>query len=174
MYCGHPRLCVCLSVRGRMPTLLHELICNLGSGRGCPLVVHYLVDLQSGHGLCCYGNITRTRNVSEYILVLALCLFVHVFWMNRIMQNQFCHKTQRIMFFSHSINVISYEEPFLKYQEVYHFLKIHYAYDLRIVLNTLSRPLYFFSLERVAKPQNYERRPYVIYSYARNSVAVLF
>jgi len=23
MYCGHARLCVCLSVRGRMPTLFH-------------------------------------------------------------------------------------------------------------------------------------------------------
>ena len=30
------------------------------------------------HGLRCYGNITRTRNVSEYILVLALCLVVVV------------------------------------------------------------------------------------------------
>jgi len=26
------------------------------------------------HGLRCYGNITRTRNVSEYMLVLTLCL----------------------------------------------------------------------------------------------------
>jgi len=23
MYCGHPRLCVCVTVRGRIPTLLH-------------------------------------------------------------------------------------------------------------------------------------------------------
>jgi len=30
------------------------------SGRGCPLVVHYWADLQSVHGLCCYGN---TKNV---------------------------------------------------------------------------------------------------------------
>ena len=29
-------------------------------GRGCPLVVHCWADLQSGHGLRCYGNITRT------------------------------------------------------------------------------------------------------------------
>jgi len=65
---------VCLSVRRRMPTLLHAPGCNLGSCRGCPLVVHYWADLQSGHGLRCYGNITRTRNVSEYMLVLALCL----------------------------------------------------------------------------------------------------
>jgi len=28
--------------------------------------------------LRCYGNITRTRNVSEYMLVLALCLVVVV------------------------------------------------------------------------------------------------
>ena len=30
------------------------------------------------HGLRCYGNITRTRNVSEYMLVLALCLVTFV------------------------------------------------------------------------------------------------
>ena len=64
MYCGHARLCVCvclsvcLSVRGRTPTLLHGPGCNLGRGRGCPLVVHYWADLQSVHGLRCYGNIT--------------------------------------------------------------------------------------------------------------------
>ena len=41
---------------------------------GCPLVVHYWADMQSVHGLRCYGNITQTRSVSEYMLVLALCL----------------------------------------------------------------------------------------------------
>jgi len=62
MYCGHARLCVCvcLSVRGRTLTLLHGPRCNLGRGRGCPVVVHYWADLQSVHGLRCYGNITRT------------------------------------------------------------------------------------------------------------------
>ena len=66
MYCGHARLsvCVCLSVcvsvRGRTPTLLHGPGCNLGRGRGCPLVVHYWADLQLVHRLRCYGNITRT------------------------------------------------------------------------------------------------------------------
>ena len=45
---------------------------------GCSLVVHYWADLQSVHGLRCYGNITRTRNVSEYMLVLALCLVKYV------------------------------------------------------------------------------------------------
>ena len=61
MYIGHERL----SVHGRMPTLLHGPGCNLGNGRGCPLVVHYWADLQSMHGLRCYGNTARTRNVSE-------------------------------------------------------------------------------------------------------------
>ena len=41
---------------------------------GCPLVVRYWADLQSVHGLHCYGNITQTQNVSEYMLVLAVCL----------------------------------------------------------------------------------------------------
>ena len=61
MYCGHARLCVCLSVRGRTPTLLPaDPDVTWGHGTGCPLVVHYWADLQSGHGLRCYGNITRT------------------------------------------------------------------------------------------------------------------
>jgi len=58
MYTGHGRLCVCMSVylsvpRG-IPTLLHGPGCNLGNGRGCPLVVHYWADLKSVHGLRCY------------------------------------------------------------------------------------------------------------------------
>jgi len=61
---GHARLCVCvcvsvcLTVRGRMPTCTNPDV-TWGSGRGCPLVVHYLADLQSVHGLRFYGN---TRN----------------------------------------------------------------------------------------------------------------
>jgi len=52
MYCGHPRLCVCVyvcvSVRGRMPTLLHGPGCNLGEWKGIPLVVHYWADWCTG------------------------------------------------------------------------------------------------------------------------------
>jgi len=43
-----------------------------------PLVLHYWVDLQSVHGSRCYGNITQMRNVSQYMLVLALCLVIIV------------------------------------------------------------------------------------------------
>ena len=59
-FTGHARLCVCvcLSVRGRMPILLHGRGCNLGEW-DAPLVVHYWADLQSVHGLRCCGN---TRN----------------------------------------------------------------------------------------------------------------
>ena len=49
-----------------------------GSGRGCPLVMHYWADLQLVHGLRYYGNITR--NVSEYMLVLAVCLVLITFF----------------------------------------------------------------------------------------------
>jgi len=75
MYSGHARLCVMpvCHVRGRMPTLLHGPGCNLGEWYGCLLVVYYWVGLQSVHGLRCYDNIARTRNVSE-CSVLALCL----------------------------------------------------------------------------------------------------
>jgi len=73
MYCGHPRLCVCLSAAACLHYCTDPDV-TWGSDRGCPLVVHDWADLQSGHGLRCYGNITRTRNVSEYMLVLAQCL----------------------------------------------------------------------------------------------------
>ena len=59
MYCGHARLCVCLSAAVR-PHYCADPDVTWGRGRGCPLVVHYWADLQSGHGLRCYGNIMRT------------------------------------------------------------------------------------------------------------------
>jgi len=66
-------VCVCLS-RVSMPTYCTESPNVTWGIVGVPLVVHYLAILQSVHGLRCYGNIARTRNVSEYVLVLALCL----------------------------------------------------------------------------------------------------
>ena len=35
------------------------------SGRGCPLVVHYWADLQSVHGMRCYGNIMQMRGRAQ-------------------------------------------------------------------------------------------------------------
>jgi len=61
MYCGHPRLCVCLSVCLFAAACLHcctDLDVTWESGRRYPLVVHYWAYLQSLHGLRCYGNIT--------------------------------------------------------------------------------------------------------------------
>jgi len=59
-------LCVCLSAAACLYYCTDPDV-TWASGRECPLVVH---------GLRCYGNITRTRNVSEYMLVLALCLVI--------------------------------------------------------------------------------------------------
>jgi len=52
MYCGHARLCVCVCVS----TAVHPHYCKdpgvtWGRRRGCPLVVHYWADLQSGQRL---------------------------------------------------------------------------------------------------------------------------
>ena len=44
-----------------------------GNGRGCPLVVHYWVDLQLMHGFCCYNNIAPNAKC-QWVLVVALCL----------------------------------------------------------------------------------------------------
>jgi len=71
MYCGHALLCLSAAT---CPHYCTDPDVSWGSGRGCPVVVHYWADLKSVHGLRCYGNIARTRNVSEYVLVLALCL----------------------------------------------------------------------------------------------------
>ena len=59
VYWSHASVClsVCLSVPRHIATLLHGPGCNLGNGRGCPLVVHCWADFQSVHGFCCYDNI---------------------------------------------------------------------------------------------------------------------
>ena len=70
-------MCVCLSVYLSAAASLHYCMdpdVTWGSGRGCQLFVHYWANLQSVHGSRCYGNITRTRNVSEFLRVLAVCL----------------------------------------------------------------------------------------------------
>jgi len=73
------RVCVsvCLSTAA-CPHYCTDPDVTWGIDRGCPLVVHYWADLQSVHGLSCYGNMTQMRNVSEYMLVLALCLVCYV------------------------------------------------------------------------------------------------
>jgi len=88
MYCGQARLCVCLSVC--LSAAACQQYCTdpdvtWGVVGRCPLVVHYWADLQSVHGLRCYGNITRTRNVSEYeymLVLLCLVYFCHVLRFN--------------------------------------------------------------------------------------------
>jgi len=50
---------ICLSTAVR-PHYCTEPDVTCGRGRRCPLVVRYWADLQSVHGLRCYGNITRT------------------------------------------------------------------------------------------------------------------
>jgi len=62
MYCGTcvcVCVCVCLSAAVCLRYCMDPDV-TWGHGRGCPLVVHYWADLQSGHGLRCYGSITRT------------------------------------------------------------------------------------------------------------------
>jgi len=54
--CVWQSVCLCVSVRSRTPTLLHGPGCNLGVV-AYPLLVHCWADLQSVHGLRCYGNI---------------------------------------------------------------------------------------------------------------------
>jgi len=71
MYSGHGRLCVYLSVS--LATFSHYCTdpdVTLGSGRGCPLVVHLWADLQSVHRFCWYDNIVANAKCQR-VLVLA-------------------------------------------------------------------------------------------------------
>jgi len=52
-------VCLCLSAAACSHYCTDPNV-TWGSGRGCPLVVHCLADLQSVYGLRCYGNIMRT------------------------------------------------------------------------------------------------------------------
>jgi len=52
------RVCVSVCPRPHAYTIARIRI-ELGGVVGMPLVVHYWADLQSVHGLRCYGNITR-------------------------------------------------------------------------------------------------------------------
>jgi len=61
-------------------------------GRGCTLVVHYWADLQSGHGLRCYGDIARTRNVSECLYSLYAWLLVLLLMQQRTVLITFSFK----------------------------------------------------------------------------------
>jgi len=99
MYCGHARLCVCLSVclsvRGRMPTLLHGPGCNLGNWQGMPPSYALMGGFAIGERVSLlwqhnanpsyyklastprHDDIVRTRNLSE-CSVLALWLVYSV------------------------------------------------------------------------------------------------
>jgi len=68
MYCGHARLsvclCVCLSAAACLQYCTDPDV-TWGSGRDCPLVVHNWADLQSVHGMRCYGNIMEMRGRAQ-------------------------------------------------------------------------------------------------------------
>jgi len=76
MYSGHGRLCVCLSLclsLAAFPLYCTDPDVTWRNGRGCPLVVHYLADLQSVDGFRCYDN-TTPNTKCQRVLVLAVCL----------------------------------------------------------------------------------------------------
>jgi len=71
MYIGHSRLCVCVSL-AISPYYCTDPDISWENGRGCPLVVHYWVDLQPVHELHCYENIVPNAK-RQQVVVLALC-----------------------------------------------------------------------------------------------------
>ena len=65
MYWPRPFVCLCI------PRRMNPDV-TWGNGRGCPVVVHYWVDLQSVHGFCSNDDIAPNPKCQ---LVLALFLF---------------------------------------------------------------------------------------------------
>jgi len=85
MHIGHGRLRVCLSVRRRIPTLLHGPGCKLGVVGGA--VLHCWADLQSVHGFAiptapnakCQRVRACTRSVSLYVWLVLFVFFCYSF-----------------------------------------------------------------------------------------------
>jgi len=72
---------VCLSVH--LSALAFQHYCtdpgvSWGNGNGCPLVVHYWLDLQSVHRFHCYDNIVPNAKCQR-VLILALWLVMFIF-----------------------------------------------------------------------------------------------
>jgi len=65
MYIGHGHLSVCLSFAA-FPHYCTDLDVTWANGRGCPVVVHYWVDLQLVHGFRCYDNIHVCKLIALY------------------------------------------------------------------------------------------------------------
>jgi len=63
--CASVCLSVCLSAAA-CPHYCTDPDVTWGSGRGCPLVVHYWADLQSVPGMRCYGNIMEMRGRAQW------------------------------------------------------------------------------------------------------------
>jgi len=70
-------VCVCLSICLSLTAFLHYCTdpdLTWGNGRGCPLVLHYWVDLKPVHGFHC-STYRHMRNVSECLCSL-MCLVI--------------------------------------------------------------------------------------------------
>jgi len=72
MYIGDVHLSVCMSLAA-FPHYRTVQNVTWGNGSGCPLVVHYWVDLRLVHRFCCCDNIVPNVKCQR-VLVLALCL----------------------------------------------------------------------------------------------------
>jgi len=79
---------VCLSLAA-FPHYCTDPDVTCKNGRGCPVVVHYWVDLQLVHRFHCYDNIARTRNVSE-------CLYSLYVWFLLVFDFCFLSTSQEI------------------------------------------------------------------------------
>jgi len=84
MHSGHGRQCVCLCVCLSFVSLPHYCTDpDVTEGIvGVPLVVHCWADLQPVHGVRCFDNTARTRNVSEclYSLCAWFIFIFHLLW----------------------------------------------------------------------------------------------
>ena len=79
MYSGHASLCVCRSVRGRMPTLLHGPGCNFGGmvvgSRSCALLAGFAIGARVALLWQHSANAKCQR-----MLVLAICQVIYYYY----------------------------------------------------------------------------------------------
>jgi len=74
MSIDHARLCVCLCVPRRIPTILYAPWCNFGEWQGVPLSCALLGGFAIGVRVCCYGNIRASCEMTATMLVFVVWL----------------------------------------------------------------------------------------------------
>jgi len=110
MYSGHGHLCLSVCPLPHSHTTAQtRMYVTWGNGSGCPLVMHYWVNLQSVHWFHRYDNIAPNTKCQR-VLILAVCLIVKI-WDVLIRMNVLAIAK----LFLNLIMIVVFGQPFVKW-----------------------------------------------------------